>query len=254
MTPERLERTMRPKATAAWHLHELSKDLEISHFLMFSSAAGLLGGAAQANYAAANNFLDALAALRKSEELPGTALAWGMWDQQSNRAGEKAGELLANEELRERFANQVRQRLGFAPMSAEEGLALFDRARELPEPLLAPVHFDPVALRSHAQAGVLSPVLRGLVREGHGDQLGSLGRVLLERPEVEHQGIVLDLVRSHAAAVLGHASTEEVEPTKAFQEMGLDSLGAVELRNRLNAATGVELGATAIFDYPNPTA
>ena len=92
MDPERLARTMRPKATAAWHLHELSAELGLSQFLMFSSAAGLLGGAAQANYAAANNFLDALASLRRCRGLPATSLAWGLWDQRSSLAGERGGD------------------------------------------------------------------------------------------------------------------------------------------------------------------
>src|SRR4029077_11270815 len=256
MDPERLKRTMRPKATAAWYLHELSKELDLSQFLMFSSAAGVLGGAAQANYAAANNFLDALAALRHSQGLPATALAWGMWDQKSALAGEQAGELMANEEVMARLANQIRQRLGFAQMAPEEGLELFDAARELTEPLLAPVHFDTAVLRARAQAGALVPIMRALIRvpARREAQRGSLGRLLAETPEAERQSVVLDLVRSHAAAVLGHASAQEVEPTRAFQEMGLDSLGAVELRNRINGATGLEIGATVVFDYPSSVA
>src|SRR4029077_18076451 len=129
MDPERLKRTMRPKANAAWHLHELSKELDLSQFLLFSSAAGLLGGAAQANYAAANNFLDALAALRNSQGLPATSLAWGMWDQQSDLGGVQE----VDAELQERMANRIRQRLGFAPMAPEQGMELFDAARELTE-------------------------------------------------------------------------------------------------------------------------
>ncbi len=256
MSPERLAHTMRPKASAAWHLHELSAELEISQFLLFSSAAGLLGGAAQANYAAANNFLDALAALRHSQGLPATALAWGMWDQQSNLSGERAGELMANEELRERVANQIRGRLGFARMAPEQGLELFDAARQLSEPLLAPVRFDTAALRAQAQGGTLAPILRGLVRvpARREAERGSLGRLLAETPEAERETVVLDLVRSHVAAVLGHASPQAVEPTRAFQEMGLDSLGAVELRNRLSAASGLSLAPTLVFDHPSAAA
>ena len=256
MDPERLKGTMAPKASAAWHLHELTKQAELSQFVLFSSAAGLLGGAAQANYAAANVFLDALAALRHSEGLPATALAWGMWDQKSGLAGAGAEELLADEELRERIANQVRGRLGFARMSPEQGLGLFDAARRQDEALLVPVSFDPAALRDRAQAGTLAPILSGLTRartarEAQGE---SLAQRLLDVPEAEGEALVLDLVRAHVAVVLGHVSAAEVEPERAFQEMGFDSLAAVELRNRLNAVSGLTLSATAVFDYPSPAA
>jgi polyene macrolide polyketide synthase len=251
MDPERLARTMRPKATAAWHLHELSRDLDLSAFVLFSSAAGLLGGGAQANYAAANNFLDALAALRSSQGLPATALAWGLWDQQSSMAGEGAGA-----EAMARVAEQIRQRLGFASMAPEQGLDLLDAARELSEPLLAPVRFDSGVLRARAQAGALAPILRGLVRAPlrRGAQRGSLAKRLTEAPAAEHRDIVLELVRSHTAAVLGHASWRDVEPERAFREMGFDSLAAVELRNQLGAATGMRLPATLVFDYPSAAA
>ena len=257
MNPERLATTMRPKADAAWHLHEQSKDLELSHFVLFSSAAGLLGGAAQSNYAAANNFLDALAALRQAEGLPATSLAWGHWGRQSNLAGEEAAELSADEQLMERLNTQIRQRLGFAPIAEEQGLALFDAACQSHEPLLAPVHFDTASLRDQAHNGTLAPTLRSLVDlpEQQTQQVrGSLGALLSEKPSSEHEAIVLDLVRSNAAAVLGYDSPADVEPNKAFQEMGLDSLGAIELRNRLGGATGLEIGATVVFDYPNPEA
>ena len=146
---------------------------------------------------------------------------------------------MANEELMERLSNQIRQRLGFSQMSAEQGLELFDAARELGEPLLAPVHFDTAALRARAQSGALAPIMRGLIRvpARREAQRGSLGALLATMPAAEHQAHVLDLVRSHTAAVLGHASAADVEPARAFQEMGLDSLGAVELRNRLSGAT-----------------
>ncbi|HEX6688722.1 MAG TPA: SDR family NAD(P)-dependent oxidoreductase, partial [Solirubrobacterales bacterium] len=254
--PERLQRTMAPKATAAWHLHELSKELELSQFIVFSSAAGLLGGAAQANYAAANVFLDALAALRRSRGLAATSMAWGLWDQQSSMAGELEAGLDGNEELIERAMNQIRQRLGFEAMAPEQGLELFDASRELGDSLLAPVNFDLAALRARAETGNLAPILRGLVRVqvSREVQQASLAQRLLDVPEDEREAAVLDLVRSNVAVVLGHESAAEVEPERAFQEMGFDSLAAVELRNRLNAVTGLALGATAVFDYPNPAA
>jgi acyl transferase domain-containing protein/acyl carrier protein len=244
-----LGRVLRPKADAAWHLHELTEGLDLSRFVLFSSAAGLLGAAAQAPYAAANAFLDALAARRRAAGLPATALAWGLWEQGSAAAAAAIGE----EEL-ERLGQQIRARLGAAPMSSEEGLELLDSALTREEPLLAPIVFDTAVLRAQASAGTLPAVLRGLVRAPARRESGSLAKRLAELPEAEREGAVLDLVRSHAAAVLGHASAEAVEPDRAFQELGFDSLAAVELRNRLGTATGLRLAPTVVFDYPSAKA
>ncbi len=145
---ERLARVFEPKAKAAWHLHELSRELDLSQFLLFSSSAGLLGGAAQANYAAANAFLDALAQRRRAEGLPAASLAWGLWEQDSNAIGRE----IAGEEA-EQLVSRIRARLGFAPLSVAQGLDLFDAARARPEPLSAPVRFDRAALRAQAAAG-----------------------------------------------------------------------------------------------------
>ncbi len=247
---ERLQRVMRPKVDAAWHLHELTEDLDLSRFLMFSSGAGILGGAAQTNYSAANAFLDALAAHRHARGLPATSLAWGLWAQESSLAGEV--------DIAEatRIAQQIRARLGLAPMAPELGLELFDSACALGEPLLVPCELDGAALRAQAKAGTLPPILRGLVRtparrEG---EPGLLAQQLAGVPEDEREGVALDLVRAHVAAVLGHQSGNDVEPDRAFRELGLDSLGAVDLRNRLSAATGLPLPATLAFDYPSATA
>jgi acyl transferase domain-containing protein/thioesterase domain-containing protein len=226
--------------------------MELSQFLLFSSTAGLLGGAAQASYAAANAFVDALAQHRAAEGLPATALAWGLWGQQSDLAN-LADRLDAT--ALARVAQQIRQRLGFAPIPAEQGLELFDAGRALGEPLLAPVAFDSSALRAQAQAGTLPAILRGLVRtppRHQGDAL--LAKRLASVPEAERATFVLEFVRAEVATVLGHASPRDVETDRAFQELGFDSLGAVELRNRLNTATGLRLAPTLVFDYPSVAA
>jgi acyl transferase domain-containing protein/acyl carrier protein len=243
---ERLERVMGPKATAAWHLHELTADVELSAFVLFSSVMGILGGAAQANYAAANAFLDALAAHRQARGLPGVSLAWGGWAQLSGMLEtEQGGAELA------RIVEQVRQRLGLVPMPPEQGLALLDAALGLPEPLLVPAALDSAVLRSKASSGTLPAVLSGLVSVSAECQRGSLAERLAGVPEEEHEGVVLELVRGHVAAVLGHLSAAEVEPDKAFRDLGFDSLAAVELRNRLVAASGLQLPTTVVFDYPS---
>jgi acyl transferase domain-containing protein/thioesterase domain-containing protein len=240
---ERLERVMRPKVDAAWHLHELSKDMDISQFVVFSSVAGLFGSPAQANYAAANCFLDALAAYRQAEGLPATSMAWGGWDQETSLI----------DSLREVDRARL-ERSGFTLMAPEHGLEMFDFARRLGEPLLAPVGFDRTALRVQAEAGILAPVLTGLVDapiSGEA-QARSLGARLEGVPGDQWESVVLDLVRDHAAAILGHASKDDVGSDLVLQELGFDSLGIVELRNRLATSTGVSVPILALADHPTP--
>ena len=250
MDEERLERVFAPKADAAWHLHELSAGLDLTHFVCFSSIAGLIGSPAQANYAAANAFLDALAAHRRATGLAGVSMAWGGWERRSAIA---AG--LDREQL-ERMMRQAAERLALLPLSAERGLALFDAALAAPEALVVPAQLDLALLRSRARSGTLPALFRDLVRvparaAGEG---GSLARRLAAVPEAEREALVLAVVRGHVAAVLGHDSAAEVDPAKAFRDLGFDSLAAVELRNRLAAESGVRLAATAVFDYPSPLA
>jgi acyl transferase domain-containing protein/acyl carrier protein len=247
---ERLERVFAPKADAAWHLHELSAGLDLTHFVCFSSIAGLIGSPGQANYAAANAFLDALAAHRRATGLAGASMAWGGWERRSAMA---AG---FDREQFERMMRQAAERLALLPLSAERGLALFDAALAAPEALIVPAELDLGLLRSRARSGALPALFGDLVRvparaAGEG---GSLARRLAAVPEAEREALVVAVVRDHVAAVLGHDSAAEVEPEKAFKDLGFDSLAAVELRNRLAAESGVRLAATAVFDYPSPLA
>jgi acyl transferase domain-containing protein/thioesterase domain-containing protein/NADP-dependent 3-hydroxy acid dehydrogenase YdfG len=248
---ERLARAMGPKADAAWHLHELTEGIELSHFLCFSSVAGVLGGAAQANYAAANAFLDALAQRRAAEGLAGTSLAWGLW-----ASAEQAAAMGLDDAGASRFAQLIRDRLGLRPMPPEQGLALFDASLEAGEALLVPAAFDRAALRAQARRGALPSVLRELVpasasRSGQG---GALAARLADVPESQRDALVAHLVHSEVASVLGHTSPGEVDPGTSFKDLGFDSLAAVELRNRLAGATGLELPATLVFDHPNVNA
>jgi acyl transferase domain-containing protein/thioesterase domain-containing protein len=240
LDPERLERVMRPKVDGAWALHELTKDLDLPQFLLFSSVAGLLGGATQANYAAANAFLDALAAHRQADGLSATSIAWGGWAQDTS--------------LLDALADVDRMRLersGFVPFSAAEGLEYFDAARASSAPLLAPVGLSIAALRDQAAAGVLPPILSRLVQlPGSESGEGALRERLRGLPEEQRQAAVLEVVRGQAATVLGHASAGDVDPDLVLQELGLDSLGAVELRNRIAAATGVQVTMLTLSDHP----
>ncbi|MFE1863716.1 KR domain-containing protein, partial [Streptomyces anandii] len=221
----------------------------------FSSAAGVFGAAGQGNYAAANTFLDALAEHRHGLGLPALSLAWGLWD---TAEGMGAG-------LGQGDRDRV-QRGGVTALTADEGLALFDAAEGSSEALLVPMRLDLPGLRAQATStGMLPPLLRSLVRVPAPTRRtaataattapsGALVERLAALPEAEQEAVLLDLVCTHVAAVLGYPGPEAVDPARSFNEVGFDSLTAVELRNRLNAATGVRLPATLVFDYPTPTA
>ncbi|MFI9825524.1 SDR family NAD(P)-dependent oxidoreductase [Streptomyces sp. NPDC052013] len=243
LSPEQIRHVMRPKLDAAWHLHELTSRMDLSAFVLFSSAAGLLGNAGQANYAAANAAVDALAALRRSAGLPALSLAWGLWADSTGMTGELDDTDLARME-----------RSGIGAISRDLGLDLFDQALGAEADLLAPVRLDPGVLRHQARSGLLPALLRGLVRTParRADNARSLQRQLAGVPEADREQVVLDLVRNQAAAVLGHASAAAVDPERAFKELGFDSLAAVELRNRLSQAAGLRLPATLVFDHPTP--
>ncbi|MFH8791152.1 type I polyketide synthase [Streptomyces sp. NPDC017941] len=251
LTPERIDTVFRPKVDAAWHLHELTRDQDLSAFVLFSSVAGILGGPGQGNYAAANAFLDALAQHRRDRGLPATSLAWGPWDAEE---GGMAGRL-------DEADTQRMSRGGLIPLRAARGLALFDAAGATGRALLAPVPLDLPVLHRQARSTPVPHLLRGLVRgtarrtAESGSATGSaLARSLAELTATERQEALLDVVLHHVAVVLGHTSAQAVAPDRAFKELGFDSLTAVELRNRLNAATELRLPATLVFDYPTPAA
>ncbi|MBL1102599.1 type I polyketide synthase [Streptomyces coffeae] len=252
LTPEQLADVLRGKADAAWHLHELTRDLGLSAFVLFSAAAGLLGAAGQGNYSAANAFLDALAHHRNAQGLPATSLAWGYWAQATGMTGGMT------DTDRARLA-----RAGMVGLATEEGLALLDTALTSGLPTLAPIRLDLAALRGRGGADDLPAVFRSLVRGTPQAATGAVSgavsgagsaEVFAAMTEEDRQQALLKLVRAHTATVLGHGSAESVHPTQNFRELGFDSLTAVELRNRLGAATGLRLPATLVFDHPTPTA
>ncbi|AZM55233.1 beta-ketoacyl synthase [Streptomyces sp. WAC 01529] len=246
LTAEQIERVMRPKVDAAWHLHELTAGADLAAFVLFSSAASLMGSPGQANYAAANAALDALAASRRAAGLPATSLAWGLWSGTAGMAVQLDEAELARLE-----------RMGMSALTAETGPALFDQALDADAAVVAPVLLETAALRAQARAGTLPPLLRGLVRmpaRAADSGAAALTQRLAATPEAEREQVVLDLVRTQVAGVLGHASGTSIDPERAFKDLGFDSLAAVELRNRLSRATGVRLPATVVFDHPSPVA
>ncbi|MFI1018964.1 type I polyketide synthase [Streptomyces sp. NPDC020965] len=242
LTPERFDTVFRAKVDAALHLHELTADTPLADFILFSSSAATFGTPGQANYAAANAFLDALAERRHADGLPAVSLAWGAWE--TGMAARLDGV------DRGRMA-----RGGVLALSDRQGLELFDAALRLDAAAVVPVRLDTAALTPET-----APLLRGLVRStgrrvaAVADAGDSLARRLAALDEPGRQAAVLDLVRGVTAAVLGHASADEVLPEQPFLELGLDSLTAVELRNALNTATGLRLPATVTFDHASPLA
>ncbi|MFH8367653.1 beta-ketoacyl reductase, partial [Streptomyces sp. NPDC018031] len=201
-------------------------------------------------------YLDALAAHRRALGLPAVSYAWGLWAERSDMTGNLAAADLA------RLARD-----GIRPLSSADGLALFDAARTSGEPLVVPVQLDPAALAQ--RPGAVPALLTGLVEQSAAaapavarrtaqtaaepqDAADALRRRLTGLTPAEQQRVVLRMVRDHAATVLGHGTANAVDPERGFLELGFDSLTAVELRNRLNAATGLRLPPTLIFDYPTP--
>jgi acyl carrier protein len=251
LTPERLDRVLRPKVDAVLNLHEATAARpELRAFVLFSSFSGLFGSPGLANYAAANTFLDALAQHRRAGGLPALSLAWGLWSEETGMGGRLA------EADRTRMA-----RGGVGAMTAAHALALFDAAVGADEAVLVPARMELAALRARARTDGVPAVLRALVpvtgRDAERAEPGAAGSFrerVTALPEAERADAALDFVRTHVATVLGFPGPEAVGAEQTFKESGFDSLTAVELRNRLNAATGLRLPATLVFDFPTPAA
>ncbi|MGW1148248.1 beta-ketoacyl synthase N-terminal-like domain-containing protein, partial [Streptomyces sp. NPDC002454] len=248
-TTAHLDTVLAPKADAAWYLHRATAGLDLTHFVLYSSAAATLDGAGQANYAAANAFLDALAHHRAANDLPAHSLAWGLWARKSAMTTH-----LTDSDV-ERMA-----RSGVRALSAEEGAALFDRAISGSAPVLLPIRLDLDALRRRQDA--LPPLLSALVRprarravaSAAAEGADTFTRRLARMPGSERHRFLVDLVRTHVAGILGHEAMAAVAPDRAFKDLGFDSLASVALRNRLGAAVGIRLPVTLVFDHPTPVA
>nr|WP_245730657.1 type I polyketide synthase [Micromonospora pallida] len=247
LTPDRLDAVLRPKVDAAWNLHRATLDRELTAFVLFSAAAGVFGGPGQGNYAAGNAFLDALAEHRRALGLPAVSLAWGRWAQASGMTGHLD-------------AADIRRldRGGMAALSNDEALALFDAAWRSERAVLLPAK---ISTGVAAPGAPVHPLLAGLVRAagrrtavGETTDRQAYAEMIRGLSEDKRVRALRDLVLSHVAVVLGHGDPSTVDPTRAFRELGFDSLTAVELRNRLGASTGLRLPATLVFDNPTPTA
>ncbi|UFQ99990.1 SDR family NAD(P)-dependent oxidoreductase [Streptomyces sp. Go40/10] len=245
LDPDRLDTALRPKADASWHLHELTRHLNLSAFVLFSSVAGTFGGLGQGNYAAGNAFLDALARHRRAHGLPATSVAWGWWAERAAKSGHGT------------VADAPAAVNGMTPLTAEEGLALFDAACHGDEPFVVAGALHLRSLR--AAAGELPAPLRGLVRAPArraaaqaGTSAPTVAGELAGRSPAQREAFLVELVRDETALVLGHAGRDEVPAHHRFLDQGFDSLAALKLRNRLTTVTGLRLPPTLVFDHPTP--
>ncbi|QLQ35709.1 type I polyketide synthase [Micromonospora robiginosa] len=245
LTPDRLAAVLRPKVDAAWNLHRATRDHELTAFVLYSAAAGLMGGPGQGNYAAGNAFLDALAEHRRASGLPAVSLVWGLWATASGITGHLGA-----------VDRRRLERSGLVALTDHEALALFDATWRSERPTLMPAKIS-----TPGAGGPVHPLLTALVRAGarRGAVTGADGgpayaETLRGLSGDKRERALRDLVLAHVAVVLGVGDPTAVEPDRAFRELGFDSLTAVELRNRLGAATGLRLPATLVFDNPTPAA
>ncbi|MGW0608893.1 type I polyketide synthase, partial [Streptomyces sp. NPDC002640] len=254
LDPVAAARQLAHEARAVWNLHQLTRVARPRAFVLFSSLAGTLGAAGRGLRAAAAGYLDALAGLRASTCLPAVSVAWGLWADEV-REGPEPG--TPDGPGTPAHGDGFAARDGVVPVTAEQAITLLDAALDAGRPGSVTARLSPTALRGQADSGTLPAVLTGLVPAARTLRTGavsSLAARLAGAPEGDRPRILLDVVRTAAASVLGHASPEAVAADRPFKDLGFDSLTAVELRNHLGAATGLSLPATLVFDHPTPTA
>ncbi|MFD5115617.1 type I polyketide synthase [Streptomyces sp. NPDC058391] len=244
LTPELLERVMRPKVDAAWYLHEATRDLDLSAFVLYSSISGVLGSPGQGNYAAANAFLDALAQHRGGLGLPAVSLAWGPWGQGSGMTSHVSATDL------ERMA-----RGGMPPLAMEQGLALFDAATARGRTTVVPTRLNVAGLQEQQ---ALPALWRELVPRTRRSAAAADRSPVTLRERLRHLGaaeqenLLIELVVGYSAGLLGHRDPSGVDPERGFLELGFDSLVSVGLRNQLSDALGLRLPSSVVFDNGTP--
>lgn len=244
ITPDQVTAVLGAKADGAWHLHELTRELDLSMFVLFSSAAGTFGAPGQANYAAANVFLDALARRRYHEGLAATSMAWGWWAEDTSNTG------ALDDKDRARLT-----RMGVTPIETTQALELFDAALATGRPYVVPVGMDLALLRVASSVAELPPFFRALLHSrpratGQTGDASQLAKRLAGLSQAEQHAVVVELLKTPISMVLGYSSPDAVAPDREFTEMGIDSLSSIELGTHLRAMTGVKLANSVIFQYP----
>ncbi|WP_405493168.1 HAD-IIIC family phosphatase [Nocardia sp. NBC_00511] len=248
LTAESLSRVLRPKVDAAQHLHDLTADRDLELFVLFSAGGGLFGTPGQANYAAANAYLDTLALRRRAQGLPAQALAWGPW------------EVDMHDHYGQADIRRI-ERAGIRPFSVPQGMACFDAALRLGDPILVPLLVDPAMLR---RTPSVPPLLRGLVRRAgkravadRATLTAAAGTRFAEQlralPQSEAIALAVAALGEWTGQVLGHTGSATVATEQTFQSLGLDSLMAIELRNKVREHTGVAVPLGTILAEQNLT-
>lgn len=244
LTPQRCSTVFAPKVDGAWHLHQLTRsmDLDLDFFVLFSSISGVLGLPGLGNYAAANTFLDALAHFRRAQHLPATSIAYGTWE-----GGGMASRIVQS------TMSQISQ-LGLDMLTPQDGLALLVKAVQDDAALTVAAALDPKRLQTYyADHGGIPPFMTSLV--GHSDTQAArncdVHRALDQASPEKHQEILLNVVREAVAKSLGYSQPEELDPEQSLQNMGVDSLAAVMVRNQLSSLTGLKLNARLVLQHPN---
>jgi mycoketide-CoA synthase len=246
LSPQQLDAVLAAKADAAWHLHHLTADRDLAAFVLFSSAAGILGSPGQANYAAANAFLDALACHRDHTQRRGTSVAWGYWQTPSGMTAH----------LNTADVTRLTS-TGLTPITSEHGLALFDAALASQRRNLLASPFNTGALNRRARNGTLDPILSALAHSRPQAATASprtLVASLATQTPQQRLATLTAMVNASIAAVLAHPDPDALDPDGHFKDLGIDSLTALELRNTLSQRTGLTLPVTLALDHPTPAA
>ncbi|MFI0976130.1 SDR family NAD(P)-dependent oxidoreductase [Streptomyces sp. NPDC021093] len=257
VSPHRLAHVLRPKLVGALNLHELTRSLNLSRFVLFSSATASFGSPGQAAYCAANAFLDALARHRRDLRLPATGLAWGLWGGPETPEGEPA----VREGMRSRTDTDQLRRHGVTPMDPRLALTAMGRAldRDEADLLIADLGWPRfgewlTSMRSSHLFDRIPGHSSAADESDGGGRATEWRRRLTAMGAEEQEQAILELVLAHTAAVLGRPDPEGVEVSSAFQELGFSSLNTIELANRLNAAMGIRVPAAVLFEYGSPAA
>jgi acyl transferase domain-containing protein/acyl-CoA synthetase (AMP-forming)/AMP-acid ligase II/NADPH:quinone reductase-like Zn-dependent oxidoreductase/acyl carrier protein len=234
-TPERFSRVMAAKVAGSWNLHLLTQGDALDFFVMYSSAASVLGSAGQANHSAANAFLDALAHFRLAAGLPSLCINWGPWLDIGEAAKRGAGT---------RFGTQ-----GMGAITPEQGLRILEQLWDGKRTQVAVLPINWPQFLDHYPDTVLLSDFRGEADQP--PSFSSLRSLLAQTAERDRPAVVAAFIAGQVARVLGLASAADIDHETGFFDLGMDSLTSVELRNRLQAELGCQLPTTSIFDFPN---